>query len=438
MKKPTGIAVFLIAVQLAACMLAPGGQYSMHVFAAQTDQTDQTDPAGADTEAGQETGAAGAETGTGDETGSPEGAQADAGTSEGQPAEGSAAELVQTAGENTAPAESEETIAQEPGTVEQDPGEDIRLPEKPENRYNEEPFLEDAVTEEEPIFGDDFFVVEYEGEENLLEEEEEEGNWLITEEETADTATYRFVAARLKGSELGVFQYLTGQMGLSTAAACGVLANIYCESGFSTGAVGDRGTSYGLCQWHNGRKTSLLQYLERNGYLKTDLYGQLSYLQLELLGAYRHVYDYLVRVPNTADGAYQAARYFCIYFEIPKNRMNAGNIRGGIAKKTYWGAYADGVDAPSVLTRTETAAKAASNSAVKTDPAPQDDKSELIGARSIVRRSLLLDGHFATADITETAAEAEPAAASEESAALEEKLIRPRGFLRFWGNAPKN
>lgn len=54
------------------------------------------------------------------------------------------------------------------------------------------------------------------------------------------------------GTERSVFEFLTTELGLNSAAACGVLANIEAESNFILTSYGDGGTSYGLCQWHDG------------------------------------------------------------------------------------------------------------------------------------------------------------------------------------------
>lgn len=48
-----------------------------------------------------------------------------------------------------------------------------------------------------------------------------------------------------------IYDYLTGQMGLNAAAASGILANIEKESAFDPNALGDNGTSFGICQWHD-------------------------------------------------------------------------------------------------------------------------------------------------------------------------------------------
>ena len=75
-------------------------------------------------------------------------------------------------------------------------------------------------------------------------------------------------------NEKAVFEYCTQKLKLNTAAACGILANMYCESGFRTDAVGDGHTSVGLCQWHNGRWNALRGYT--SDWQTVD--GQLSYL----------------------------------------------------------------------------------------------------------------------------------------------------------------
>ena len=50
---------------------------------------------------------------------------------------------------------------------------------------------------------------------------------------------------------------ILSEKGYSKAAICAILANMSQESGFRTDAIGDNGTSYGLCQWHAGRWDSV-------------------------------------------------------------------------------------------------------------------------------------------------------------------------------------
>lgn len=139
--------------------------------------------------------------------------------------------------------------------------------------------------------------------------------------------------------ERQVFSFLTEEMGLNSAAACGVLANMEAESGFTLTVYGDSGSSYGLCQWHNGRFDNLRNFCLSRGYDYSSLEGQLNYLWFELRTQYTGTYAVLRNVPDTAEGAYQAAYYWCVHFEAPANREAAGVRRGNTAQTKYWLRY---------------------------------------------------------------------------------------------------
>ena len=49
-------------------------------------------------------------------------------------------------------------------------------------------------------------------------------------------------------NERDVYNYLTGTMGMNSAAASGVMASMYRESRFYVDITNDDGTAYGLCQ----------------------------------------------------------------------------------------------------------------------------------------------------------------------------------------------
>ena len=66
--------------------------------------------------------------------------------------------------------------------------------------------------------------------------------------------------------------------GLSPAGAAGILGNMYIESGFKTGALGDSGSSLGLCQWHASRKKRLLQRAKDQGVNPLSIDFQLEHL----------------------------------------------------------------------------------------------------------------------------------------------------------------
>lgn len=135
-----------------------------------------------------------------------------------------------------------------------------------------------------------------------------------------------------------VYNYLS-QQGFNDAAICGILANIQHESNFNPHALGDGGTSYGICQWHNSRWDRLKNYCSQNNLDSTTLDGQLSYLVWELQNNYPSVYNKIVSVPNTAQGAYDAAYEWTVHFEIPANKEQSGQNRGNTAVNKYWSTY---------------------------------------------------------------------------------------------------
>ena len=146
-------------------------------------------------------------------------------------------------------------------------------------------------------------------------------------------------ASARKTNEIKVYNYLVGTMGFNTAAACGLMANVELESNFSVKEVGDGNTSFGLFQWHRGRKQNLIKYCADKGLDYQTVEGQLSYLEYELKKSYKGVYNHIKAVENSADGAYDAGYYWCYYYEVPSNRAYKANQRGNLAKNSYWKKY---------------------------------------------------------------------------------------------------
>lgn len=140
-----------------------------------------------------------------------------------------------------------------------------------------------------------------------------------------------------------IFSYLTDEMNLNSAAACGVMANIDEESDFNPRLVitDTNGLlSGGLCQWNGSRFSSLRAHCRKKDISYLSVEGQLSYLKKELKSkTYGYIYDYLKSVPDTAQGAYDAAHYWCYYFEVPANRHSKSISRGNAAKSEYWKTY---------------------------------------------------------------------------------------------------
>lgn len=183
----------------------------------------------------------------------------------------------------------------------------------------------------------------------------------------ADSGISTFAVTN-NSNEGKIFDYLTNTMGYNTAAACAIMANIYCESSFVptnlqnsyekslgytdatyTAAVDDGSytnfvrdkAGYGLCQWtYWSRKQGLLDYAKEAGTSIGDLYMQLGYFGVEFVGS--KAGNYVAAVPNTADGAYDAAYYFCEVFENPSQVADEKSVyRGNLAKNTYWPEYCE-------------------------------------------------------------------------------------------------
>lgn len=152
-------------------------------------------------------------------------------------------------------------------------------------------------------------------------------------------STARAESATRLAIERQIYNYLTEQMGLNTAAACGVLANIEKESAFSLTALGDSGTSFGLCQWHDGRWSAMIAYCGSRGLNYRTLQGQMEYLYYELRTGYTSLYAQLKAVENSARGAYQAGYLWCVKFERPADMEQKGVTRGNLAQYKYWNRY---------------------------------------------------------------------------------------------------
>ena len=158
-------------------------------------------------------------------------------------------------------------------------------------------------------------------------------------ESKPETIEEIFASGKYSNEQL-CFAYATKVMGYNTAAAAGLLANISYESGFKPTVSGDSGRSYGICQWFSSRKTRLLNYCSDRGLDSSSLYAQLCFLEYELEKYYPTVDRHMKSVANTADGAYDAAYYFCYNFEAPANRTAQSTSRGNAARNIFYPRYA--------------------------------------------------------------------------------------------------
>ena len=125
-------------------------------------------------------------------------------------------------------------------------------------------------------------------------------------------------------NETIIYQYLRNELQLNEAGASGVLSNLFFESSFNPNASSPGGSYYGIVQWGGGRKTNLENYVASLGVDRSDLKAQLDFMKQELnMAYYRSVYNDLLSVDNTADGAAQAADIFKRRYEVasdPKDR----------------------------------------------------------------------------------------------------------------------
>lgn len=181
-----------------------------------------------------------------------------------------------------------------------------------------------------------YMLVKYLQKLSAAEAEEEE-----KKEESKPSMTLKemFSSGKYSNEQL-CYYYAVKEMGYNTAAAAGLLANIRAESNFRVNANGDSGRSYGICQWFSARKTRLLNWCEGKGYDPATLYAQLEFLHYELETYYPKVDRYMKGVSNSANGAYDAAYYFCYNFEAPADRAGQSTSRGNSAQNTYYPKYA--------------------------------------------------------------------------------------------------
>lgn len=123
--------------------------------------------------------------------------------------------------------------------------------------------------------------------------------------------------------------------GLNTAGAIGIIANIQAESSFRIDAV-EQGYPYegrGICQWSFGRREQLIAKVPD---WKTNLTGQLDFLWGELTTTYNStVLQPIMSVPNTLEGAKQAADIFVRRFEIPGG-VEEATLRRQANAEEFW------------------------------------------------------------------------------------------------------
>lgn len=142
-------------------------------------------------------------------------------------------------------------------------------------------------------------------------------------------------------NEKEVFQRLTTELGLNRATAAGIMGNIWHECRFNQAAIGGGGISYGLVQWTGENFVLLKNWCDSNGEDYRTVKGQIAFLKHDLETRFQSYYEYLRNIPETEEGAYDAAYYFCKNYERPLYTEQQAIIRGNTTKCTYWPRYKD-------------------------------------------------------------------------------------------------
>ena len=129
-----------------------------------------------------------------------------------------------------------------------------------------------------------------------------------------------------KANEKTIYRYLTETLGLTTAAACGIIGNIHVETGgtfdpeaHNENDVGET-QGYGICQWNSGAAAGYrMQELQNYTTEWRTLNGQLDFIRHDLLhNSYLlsfHLYDDLKAIGNTEADAVAASDLFARRYE---------------------------------------------------------------------------------------------------------------------------
>lgn len=138
-----------------------------------------------------------------------------------------------------------------------------------------------------------------------------------------------------------VYQYLTKDMNLSLVTACGIMANIYCESMFDPEALEETNQhGYGLMQWTGDRQDDFLNWCTENGCRRNSIFTQLRYFDYEMKSEeFAPLLRSMRGCTQDGDGAYDVAHIFCLNFEIPDRSEELAEERGALAQEGFYKAY---------------------------------------------------------------------------------------------------
>ena len=134
-------------------------------------------------------------------------------------------------------------------------------------------------------------------------------------------------------------KYLMTQ-GYTQAGAEGIVGNLTWESGLNTKALGDKGTSFGLAQWHAGRWNNLNKFAASKHLDPSSAVAQEQFLAHELQQKqYKHL-NSILKDPNSSK--LDAAGAFMREFERPDNQSDSMALKRANAYKGKLGLTAQG------------------------------------------------------------------------------------------------
>lgn len=136
-----------------------------------------------------------------------------------------------------------------------------------------------------------------------------------------------------------LYDYLISQ-GFSKGGAEGVIGNLTWESGLNPTIKGDKGTSYGIAQWHNSRWDNLNKFAASKNMQPGTLEAQQQFLMHELSTGYPGLLKKL-KDPNITK--LEAAGLFMTKFERPKDQSSEAALkRANAYGKAVTGTYGSG------------------------------------------------------------------------------------------------
>jgi hypothetical protein len=114
--------------------------------------------------------------------------------------------------------------------------------------------------------------------------------------------------------ETTIWNYLVGEMELSSTQAAGIMGNIEQESGFSPTAENPSSGAYGIIQWLGGRLTGLESLASQRDKDKSNIDVQLEFMKSELEGSYKSTVLNPIKASNDLE---EVTRIWLEHFEIP-------------------------------------------------------------------------------------------------------------------------